>query len=198
MMTPRALRLTYISTRGELDAAEQANIVRGRAWALNQRLTVVSILDDASLRRLHNRMFGEVWGWAGIYRRSNKNIGIDWPGIAEGVRNLCGDAKLWFAAADGGDDPSSTGKGSRGLDAAAVELHHRLVSIHAFSNGNGRHARLTADLLARASGATPFTWGEATEAMLTAGGDPVRAAYLASLRAADAGDIQPLVDFARS
>lgn len=192
----RGLRLTYIATRGELDAAEQANIVRGRAWALGQPLTVARILDDVFLRRLHSQMLGEVWSWASTYRTSNKNIGIDWPSIAEAVRNLCGDAKLWFAG--GGDGQSSPDGAGNPTDTAAVEVHHRLVAIHPFVNGNGRHARFTADLLARASGTTVFSWGGGTDATLTADGDPVRAAYLAALRAADNGDLRPLVAFARS
>ena len=190
----RGLRLTYVSTRGELDAAEQANIVRGRAWALQRHLSVAQILDDGFLRRLHREMFGEVWTWAGTYRRSNKNIGIDWPQIAEALRNLCGDANMWFSAAAhhrvaAGDDADAS---------SSVGVHHRLVVIHPFVNGNGRHARLVADLLAHACDVESFSWGGATGAMPTAEGDPVRTAYLEALRAADRGDLEQLVRFARS
>ena len=106
----------------------------------------------------------------------------------EAVRNLCEDAEVWFGVA--GE--------SRARDLAAVEFHHRLVSIHPFVNGNGRHARLVADLLARADGRPRFTWGGASGSMPTAEGDPARTAYLAALRAADGGELDPLVAFARS
>lgn len=183
-----ALRLTYVTTRGDLDAAEQVNMVRGESWALRRPAAIERILDDLFLRRLHRQMFGEVWRWAGEYRRSNKNIGIDWPLVTEAVRNLCEDAEVRFGVA--GE--------SRARDLAAVEFHHRLVSIHPFVNGNGRHARLVADLLARADGRPRFTWGGASGSMPTAEGDPARTAYLAALRAADGGELDPLVAFARS
>lgn len=185
----RGLRLSYVATRGELDAAEQANIVRGQAWAWRRRLTVEGILDDGFLRRLHREMFGDVWRWAGVYRQTNTNIGMDWQlGIAEAVRNLCQDASLWLGST----------RDAAAVDAAAIEFHHRLVLVHPFVNGNGRHARLVADLLARASGAREFSWGGSETAMPTEDGDPVRTAYLTALRAADNGDPRPLVRFARS
>jgi Fic-DOC domain mobile mystery protein B len=184
----KGLRLSYIATRGDLDAAEQLNIVEGRTWATTRKRTVVQILDDAFLRSLHRQMFGAVWTWAGRYRTSNKNIGIDRLEVPVAVRNLCEDAKLWCAAA----------RGDRQRDAAAVEFHQRLASIHPFVNGNGRHARLTADLLVVAMGGTAFSWGGAAAAMPTAEGDPIRSAYLDALRKADRGDLPPLVTFARS
>jgi Fic-DOC domain mobile mystery protein B len=184
----RGLRLTYVTTRGELDAAEQLNIVDGRAWATGRTRTIDQILDDVFLRRLHREMFGDVWRWAGKYRRSNKNIGVDWLQVGEAVRNLCADARMWHAAAEG----------NAAQDTASVTFHQRLVLIHPFVNGNGRHARLTADLLAAAIGSSAFTWGGTMGAVSTAEGDPVRAAYLDALRKADNGDLAPLVAFARS
>jgi Fic-DOC domain mobile mystery protein B len=133
-------------------------------------------------------MLGEVWRWAGEHRRRDTNIGIDRLLISEAVRNLCEDAKRWFGAAA---EPHAH-------DVAAVDFHHRLVFIHPFVNGNGRHARLAADLLARAVGGPPFTWGGGSGAMGTTTGDPVRAAYLSALRAADRGELGALVAFARS
>ena len=184
----RGLRLTYVATRGELNAAEQANIVAGRTWATGRVRTIDHILDDGFLRRLHREMFGQVWTWAGKYRKRNPNIGIDWQRIGETVRNLCEDAKLWCAAA----------ATAAAQDASAVEFHQRLVLIHPFVNGNGRHARLCADLLIREMGGQAFTWGGGGGVMPTADGDPVRTAYLDALRHADRGDLQPLVAFARS
>ncbi len=184
----QSLRLSYIATRGDLDAAEQLNIVEGRTWATTRKRTVTQILDDAFLRSLHRRMFGAVWTWAGRYRTSNKNIGIDRLEVPVAVRNLSDDAKLWCAAAITNEE----------RDAAAVEFHQRLASIHPFVSGNGRHARLAADLLIVAMGGPAFSWGGAADTMPTAEGDPVRAAYLDALRKADRGDLPPLVAFARS
>lgn len=184
----RGLRLTYIATRGELDAAEQGNIVAGRAWATGRVRTVDEILDDRFLRSLHREMFGDVWQWAGRYRQTRKNIGIDWPQIPKAVRNLCSDARVWCAAA-----PSASER-----DSAAVEFHHRLVFIHPFVHGNGRHARLAADIVVATMGGPVFTWGGQSAEMPTAAGDPVRSSYLNALRLADGGDLQPLVVFARS
>jgi Fic-DOC domain mobile mystery protein B len=146
------------------------------------------ILDDVFVRDLHHRMFGDVWKWAGKYRTTDKNIGVDPREVPVAVRNLCEDAKVWCAAA--AIDAQR--------DAAAVEVHHRLALIHPFVNGNGRHARLMADLLVVAMGGTAFSWGGTAAAMPTADGDRVRADYLDALRKADRGDLPPLVSFARS
>jgi Fic-DOC domain mobile mystery protein B len=79
-------------------------------------------------------------------------------------------------------------------DEIAVRLHHRLVAIHPFPNGNGRTTRLLADLLAVRLGREPFTWGRVDR---TDVGD-LRARYVAALRAADGHAIGPLLEFARS
>jgi fido (protein-threonine AMPylation protein) len=84
--------------------------------------------------------------------------------------------------------------GTYGLDEAAARLHHRLVAIHCFANGNGRHARLFCDRLLMSQGANAFTWGRSD--LVTAGA--ARDCYLASLRSADGGDLAPLLAFVRS
>lgn len=182
------LRLTYVATRGELDAAEQANIVAGRRWATSRRRSLAQLLDDLFVRNLHREMFGDVWTWAGKYRKSDKNIGVEWQRVPESVRNLCADTAVWFESAS--DELA--------WDVAAIEFHHRLVLIHPFANGNGRHARFMADALRIATGGTAFTWGGTLSAMSTQTRDPSRTAYLEALRSADRGDSAPLVAFARS
>lgn len=128
-------------------------------------------------------MFGAVWSWAGLYRPREVTIGIDPALISTAVRDLVLDARYWFD----GDRPMPP-------DEAGWTFHHRLVKIHPFRNGNGRHARQITDLLLRAKSAQPFTWGSAD---LNAAGK-VRDAYLAALRAADAGNYSPLAEFVRS
>jgi len=127
-------------------------------------------------------MFGDTWRWAGRYRTRDTNIGAAWERIPERVRELCGDASYQRA------------HGVYPVDAFVARFHHRLVQIHPFPNGNGRHARLIADLLLADAGRAAFTWGAAD---LGADGG-ARAAYLAALRAADGGDYDPLLEFVRS
>lgn len=128
-------------------------------------------------------MFGDVWTWAGTYRRYEANIGIDPRRISAAVRNLVLDAAYWFD----GDKPMTP-------DEAGWTFHHRLVQIHPFPNGNGRHSRMITDLLLRAKAEQPFTWGRAD---LNVAGE-VRDTYLAALRAADGRDYGPLSLFVRS
>lgn len=171
---------TWIVTRDDLNRAERANIAAGLRWARRGRFDV---LDPEGLLTLHRRMFGDVWRWAGKPRESEKNIGVaDWWRVRDHLHVLTGDIAAQVAA------------GARAFDEIAIDFHHRLVSIHVFPNGNGRHARLAADLLAERLGREPFSWGRAD---LVHPGE-TRAAYIAALRAADEFDLRPLVAFARS
>ncbi len=174
------LKLSYVTTRGELNDAEATNV----AAALNRRVpTTDRLLGHLYLRRLHAEMFGDVWSWAGRYRTRGTNVGIDPASIFESVVNLTADARLWVA----GDEPS---------DVVAARFHHRLVWIHPFVNGNGRHGRAAADLLLQGLGHPPFSWGAGTPGPT----GEMRARYLSALRAMDInpGDIEGLVAFARS
>lgn len=174
------LRLGHIATRGDLDAAEQRNVVKAITWGRRRRPTVEQILEESFVRALHRRMFGDVWSWAGTYRTTSRNLGVDAWLIHEGVGALLGDAQHWIA----NDDDR---------DALCVRVHHQLVHVHPFPNGNGRHARLFADLLAGGLGVEPFSWGATLP-----DAPAMRAAYIAALRAADVGDPLPLIAFARS
>ena len=169
----------HITTQGELNEWEQLNIVQGDTWARKQRK---EILDEGFLRRLHKQMFGETWRWAGTFRKSDKNIGVDWLRIGVEVKNLLDDVRYQIE------------NNSLPPDEIAVRFHHRLVAIHPFPNGNGRHARLMADLLAERLGRPRFTWGSAS----LVDANETRQRYIAALQAADARDIAPLLAFARS
>lgn len=175
----RGLRQTWITTRAELNAAEQANILAGRAWALRSR---VKLTDEAYLQRLHKAMFGEVWRWAGQWRTRETNIGVLPHQIAVSLRQFLNDVDYWLA-----NDVYAA-------DELIARYHHRLVQIHPFPNGNGRHSRLAADLLCRRLGHDAFSWGR--QSLDTAA--QTRQAYLAALRAADAHDLAPLLAFVRS
>jgi Fic-DOC domain mobile mystery protein B len=169
----------HITTQGELNEWEQLNIVQGDTWARKQRK---EILDEGFLRRLHQQMFGETWRWAGSFRKSDKNIGVDWLQIGVELKKLLDDVRFQVA------------NGSLPLDEIAVRFHHRLVAIHPFPNGNGRHARLIADLLIERLDRPRFTWGSAS----LPDANETRQRYIAALQAADARDIAPLLAFARS
>lgn len=170
---------TYIATRGELFDAEQRSI----AQALLRRPPAASaLLDDAYLRGLHKAMFDQVWEWAGQYRIRETNIGVAFEQISSETRNLVDDTKAWVENAT--YEP----------DEIAVRFHHRLVSIHPFANGNGRHGRIAADYLIASLDGEPFTWG----ARLDADTDQLRTAYLQALRRGDDGEIEELVTFARA
>lgn len=169
----------HITTQGELNEWEQANIVQGDQWARKQRK---EILNEAFLRQLHHQMFGETWKWAGEFRKTDKNIGVDWLQIGVELKKLLDDTHYQIEHA------------SYPPDEIAVRFHHRLVAIHPFPNGNGRHARLMADLLVERLGQPRFTWG--SRSLIDAGA--TRQAYIAALQAADRRDIAPLLAFARS
>lgn len=170
---------SYITLRGELNEAEQANILEADAWAFSRKRKV---LDERFLNSLHKRMYGNVWRWAGTYRKSQKNIGVAHYKIPTELRALLDDCRYWVE------------HDTYPPDEIAARFHHRLVAIHCYPNGNGRHARLAADLLLKAMGRNPFSWGSTSLV------DPgaTRAAYIAALKAADNHDYGPLFAFARS
>lgn len=168
-----------ITFRRELNKAEQDNITRGQAWALARRRNVMS---ERFVRDLHRHMLSEVWRWAGEFRTSERNLGIPHYEIPLALRQLLDDAAAWIEHK------------AYKPDEIAVRFHHRLVQIHSFPNGNGRHSRLMADLLVMQLGRERFTWGRTS--LLDAG--DVRRRYIAALKAADTHDIAPLVEFARS
>jgi Fic-DOC domain mobile mystery protein B len=176
---------SHVATRGELDELEEANIQMGLEWALgrtSRRSRQLDVLSEEFLYALHERMFGDVWSWAGQVRRSEKNIGVARQTIRIEVRDLIEDARLWRE------------RRVYSIDEIAVRFHHRLVAIHPFPNGNGRHARLMADLLAIQAGRPSFSWGGGR---LTSTSQ-LRTAYINALRRADQGDMTPLLEFARS
>lgn len=159
----------HLTMRKELDDWEDANIAESRLWS---RGAARDVLDDLILRELHRRMFDGTWVWAGSYRETERNIGIDPLQVPSAVRNCCEDAKARLKA---GEE----------LDEVTVWFHHRLVRIHPFPNGNGRWAREAADLLLIANGGKPFDWGGERED------------YIAAVKAGDQGDLEPLRRFVR-
>jgi Fic-DOC domain mobile mystery protein B len=169
----------HIAYRTELNAAEQENIARGQDWALARKRDLIS---EKFIKDLHARMLGDVWRWAGKYRTTERNLGIHYYEISIAVRELLEDAKTWVQ------------HNTYSADEIAVRFHHRLVMIHPFPNGNGRHSRLIADLLVMSLGGERFSWGRAN---LQQASD-MRRQYIEALRAADKHDYAALLKFARS
>ena len=181
-LTPQEMRdliPSHIAYRRELNEAEQENIVRGQGWALGRRRVLLS---EKFVRELHRQMLGDVWRWAGRFRTSERNIGIDHWEIPVALRHLLDDVKAWMEC------------NTYPPDEIAVRFHHRLVQIHPFPNGNGRHSRLMADLLVMQLGRERFSWGR--ESLRDAG--VARGRYIQALRSADHHDIGLLLAFARA
>lgn len=168
----------HIETRAELDEWEAQNIMQ----AMSALRRPKEILSDVFLRDLHRKMFNNTWTWAGEYRLRETNLGVPPFQIPTAVRNLCDDVRVWR---DQEVFPP---------DELAIRFHHRLVSVHPFRNGNGRHSRLAADLLIQSLGGKRFPWGRSNLVEPT----ETRQQYLNALRQADNGEIQPLIEFARS
>ena len=178
------LLISSITTHAELDEFEQLNIEKAIQWTLTRKFRKDEILTEKFVKLIHEKMYGEVWAWAGEFRKTNKNIGVDWHQIPIELRNLLGDCNYWIE------------HGTYPPDEIAVRFKHRMVSIHCFSNGNGRHSRMMADLIIEKIFELPvFTWG--ANADLTKTGD-TRAEYLKAVKAADAQNIAPLLAFARN
>lgn len=172
------LLIPAITTREELDEFEQQNIENAMQWLMHRKKKPDVVLTEAFVKRLHRLMFGDVWKWAGEWRRTDKNIGIDKWQITSQLRQLLDDARYWQE------------QGTYPPDEIAIRFKHRIVLIHCFPNGNGRHSRLMADVIVEKLFHRPvFTWGSGIK--------DARKVYLAALREADRGDVLDLVAFAR-
>ena len=185
------LLIPTIATRSELDEFEQQNIEQAVQWTLGRSFKRDTVFTEEFIRMVHKRMYADVWVWAGEFRKTNKNIGIDKWQIPIELRYLLDDIRYWHE------------NNTYPPDEMAVRFKHRIVSIHCFPNGNGRHSRLMADIIIEKIYKQPvFSWGAALSlsmgaANLSSEGD-ARAAYLKAVKAADQGDYSLLLAFARS
>jgi Fic-DOC domain mobile mystery protein B len=176
----RELIPDYITSRAELNEAEQAGISEAARWAFSRKRDVTR---EDFLLDLHKRMFKTVWKWAGAYRATERNIGVKPHMIAQDLKVLLDDVKVWIEHK------------VYPPDEIAVRFHHRLVLIHPFPNGNGRWSRLAADLLIVQLAGERFTWGGQGDIAST---PDLRKRYVEALKTADGHDITALLEFARS
>lgn len=176
----RDLIPTHIDTIGQLNAWEQVNILQAEGWLFGRKRS--DVLTEAFVRRLHREMFSETWKWAGRYRATQKNIGVPAFAIVPNVKDTIDNVRHWIQHE------------TYSLSESAVRLHHQLVAIHPFPNGNGRHTRMLADAVLFAHDAPRLTWGRSS---LYSDGE-ARATYLRALREADKGSFASLISFASS
>lgn len=177
------LLISSIATREELDEFEQQNIEEAIFWTLGRKFKSEKLFTEAFIKDIHRRMYKDVWAWAGAFRKTDKNIGVDRWQVAIELKNLLEDVRFWIA------------NHTFSPDEIAIRFKHRIVSIHCFSNGNGRHSRLVADIIIEKLFDRPvFTWGAAN--LSKEGGN--RKSYLDALKLADRGNYKELLLFARS
>jgi Fic-DOC domain mobile mystery protein B len=169
------LLIKSITTHAELNEHEQLNIEQAIKWVIESKLNKDKILTEDFIRTLHKKMLGNVWAWAGEFRKSEKNIGVD-------LKMLLDDTKYWIE------------NETYSPDEISIRFKHRLVNIHCFPNGNGRHSRIMADIIIESIFKSKvFTWNHSN--MVKA--DDTRKNYINAIREGDKGDINPLIKFAR-
>ena len=174
------LKIKSIASHQELDEFEQQNIEAALSWLMKKNISSELFLSEKFIKELHKKMFGSVWLWAGTFRKSEKNIGIDWRTIAVSLKNLFDDCSYWLENKIFSEEE------------IAIRFKHRVVFIHPFPNGNGRLSRLMADIMMEKIFKKPvFSWGGIninTDNKL----------YLKAIREADQGNFKPLIEFAKS
>ncbi len=176
------LLLKTISTHAELDEVEQLNIEEAVEWTMKKNFSIGDILSEDFINGLHKRMYRDVWRWAGSFRKTEKNIGVDWTKIPVELKTLTDDCKFWIENKIFSEDE------------IGIRFKHRIVSIHCYSNGNGRHSRLIADVIISHIFKKPvFTWGAGFKHALE-----IRKKYIEALRAADKGNYDLLLSFSRT
>lgn len=175
------LLIPSVTTQGELNQFEQLNIEKAVMWSLKSKFNAEQILYEKFIRQLHKKMFSDVWRWAGSFRKTNKNIGTEWHKIGLELKVLLDDTYYWIK------------NETYPPEEIALRLKHRIVLIHCFPNGNGRHSRLLADIVMESVfNLSPFSWHRSTIVKA----DTIRKKYIKALKSADAGDINPLIQFA--
>jgi len=176
------LRIKTITTQSELNEFEQLNIENAMKWLLSSKINPQNVLTEVFIKKLHKKMFGDVWKWAGTFRQTNKNIGVDWHQISIALKNLLDDTQFWIK------------HNTYSADEIAIRFKHRLVAIHCFPNGNGRHSRVMADIIIeRIFDKEAFTWHQSN--LIQA--NTIRKEYIQALKQADRGNIKPLIEFAK-
>ena len=176
------LLIKTITTHGELNELEQLNIEEAELWRHTHPVSREKVLTENFVRKLHLKMFANVWSWAGNFRRSDKNIGVEWTDIPTTLRYLLDNVKYWVE------------NNVYGGDGIAIRFKYEIVKIHCFPNGNGRHSRIIADTLIESMGGSSFSWNGSNMVRP----DETRRRYIDAIKEVDkTNDIGPLIEFAR-
>jgi len=163
---------------GELDELEDLNIQKGLEWLNRQKDP--NYLSTEFICKLHEKLFGDVWKWAGKYRTAEVNISkYRYYDVAPQLKNLFEDAKLWIQ------------HGKMSWEEISEEMHKRLVTIHPFTNGNGQTTRIYVEYVQKRNNQGIPRW------MASMSHSPAkrRDKYIQALRSADKGDFGPLIEF---
>jgi len=173
----------HITTQSQLNEWEHANIQQAENWIQRKHFKLKDITSLEFVKKIHKRMFDRTWKWAGFFRQTEKSVGnTPWFYISQKLIELLDDVNYQI------------NNKSYPLDELAARFHHRLVLIHPFPNGNGRHARLMTDILLLSQNHKRFLWGNSP---LLSDYTPVRTAYINSLKLADLGNYTNLINFVR-
>jgi len=176
------LKIRAIVTQNDLNQFEQLHIEKAMIWLMRTSIKPNQILSVEFIKMVHKRMFGDIWTWAGTFRNTEKNIGVSWVKISEELSKLLSDTQFWI---DNKTYPA---------DEIAIRFKHRLVSIHCFSNGNGRHSRVMADIIIQHIFQKEiFTWSNSN----LYESNKVRTEYINAIKLADQGNVLRLLGFAR-
>lgn len=168
----------HVLTKEALDRAEFSSINKILPkYILKKPANRTAPFNFEWFLKLHKEMFGEIWEWAGKLRKHGLNLGVAPVKIASELHGVRSELGKWEE-----DNMASL--------EIAVRLHYRLVWIHPFAGGNGRWARMIANIYLRKKDLPLILW---PEDRLTVQGS-VRDAYILSLRKADQGDFKPIVD----
>ena len=177
------LKIKSITTQGELDEFEQLNIENAVEWTIHTKFKPEKILTEKFIKDLHKRMYGDVWKWAGQFRKTEKNLGIPSRQIGIELMNLLNDTTNWIA------------NKTFSSEEVAIRFKHRIVSIHCFPNGNGRHSRMMADIIMESIFDNEiFSWHKSNMVQAS----EIRRKYIVALKEADHGNISPLINFAKN
>jgi Fic-DOC domain mobile mystery protein B len=171
---------THITNKDQLNEWEVNNIIKAAGKYLGRRKTRAITLE--MIKNVHRDMFNETWQWAGQFRRVDLSIGIDWHKINEEVKKLADDIEYW-----------ENDKKSPTIFERSVRIHHRLVKIHPFKNGNGRHARMMSDIFLYSHGHKMPIWPSHELIIRT----NIRDKYIGALAKADKNDYGPLEKLTR-
>jgi len=170
------LKAKWITTRAELNELETKGIAEAEIWLMTNKK---DILNETFIKKLHKKMFGSVWKWAGTFRTTERNIGVAPYNIQPQMRMLIDDIKFWISHKTYSEKE------------IAIRFHHRLVQIHPFPNGNGRISRMMADLLMHSFNLENLNWGSGDLTEIS----ELRAKYIKALQEADKGNYKLLIDF---